>query len=1026
MIALEIYTTTYSKESMAIKRIQLRGISRTPSDRMTDDGGCAESLNVVLGDAELAPSFVPEDITDELGLPADTKAEKVFVHKTANYENYIAVLEDKIVAYTPQIDVEQPLLVMGLTEGESVDDVASVGNTLIVSTNNNMYYILYRDRAYSILGNKIPFFQIDFEKRVVGNPIELNYSKGWGMSITGTPGPFEDIWFRKGYRKDEKGNLYAPEASFFGTLPLEDEWTVENFNSQGDNTTDGYWFRHFKSVVDKQLVTLFAETKKQNRFSGLMFVRYEIETYSGRLSSMPILMKSDILKINVSTFNHIYTYSGEYGHSVSDIENEAKASADAFNIMATMQTIDNIAEWKDIIQNINIYISIPTNYQLGTYFKLQDSIIDSKTISDGALIENTSSGTIVLGELSDEEKALLEQSALVYQIKSIPLFDNRGVLSEGAEKLIEGYKLELDEQFADTSVLAQQPRLKDDDMKHYITSSPILSTFNNRLLLVQPTQTIGYDYDHLNARIVNYGDDVTAAGVIHTYDVTYILKSATEDKVVTKRFTYRNTNDKSTDIYAFQIFPDKRAVKMRVHYRMLNPLYPAVTLNKYGEFDMYPHPYLDCAYYYGGLDQKLSNLCGMETLPAYKDNTKDDIENKLFVSRLDDPFSFPIESRYTFQSRVLGVAVATTALSQGQFGQFPLYVFTEDGIWAMETAKDGSFLPGKPLPPEVCVNPKSITSVDNGVVFVTDKGVVLLKGSQVMNLSPNMNGKHYTIEGPAQTIIEGQPFFKDLLPSITDATHFMAYVKAASIAYDYAGQRLVFIKEGEDYQYVYKLDTQTWHKVAYGIDMIAPINSFPECSVMGKTKKEKELVYLTGKKDPQFTDEDIINGISVAVPTLDLKTIRDFVQNNGPIDLNVVGEGHQEAFYDALHDCRLEYTTKTIPAGSTCIYNLSTILDAQESRIPTRGVIATRPMDLGEPDVLKTVTDVRIRGQFRKGAAKFILLGSNDGLTFYTLSTLRGRAWKLFRIIILADLEPTERISWIDVQYEPRFTNKLR
>ena len=76
--------------------------------------------------------------------------------------------------------------------------------------------------------------------------------------------------------------------------------------------------------------------------------------------------------------------------------------------------------------------------------------------------------------------------------------------------------------------------------------------------------------------------------------------------------------------------------------------------------------------------------------------------------------------------------------------------------------------------------------------------------------------------------------------------------------------------------------------------------------------------------------------------------------------------------------------------------------------------------------MLKTIIDVRVRGQFPKGAVKFILLGSNDGVNFSTISTLRGKSWKLFRMIILADLDPTDRISWVDVQYETRFTNKLR
>ena len=45
-----------------IKQIQLRGISRSPSDRMTEDGGCAESLNVQLEQQELAPMLTPKKV----------------------------------------------------------------------------------------------------------------------------------------------------------------------------------------------------------------------------------------------------------------------------------------------------------------------------------------------------------------------------------------------------------------------------------------------------------------------------------------------------------------------------------------------------------------------------------------------------------------------------------------------------------------------------------------------------------------------------------------------------------------------------------------------------------------------------------------------------------------------------------------------------------------------------------------------------------------------------------------------------
>jgi hypothetical protein len=327
------------------------------------------------------------------------------------------------------------------------------------------------------------------------------------------------------------------------------------------------------------------------------------------------------------------------------------------------------------------------------------------------------------------------------------------------------------------------------------------------------------------------------------------------------------------------------------------------------------------------------------------------------------------------------------------------------------------------------VNPDSITSIDNAVIFVTDKGVMLLQGSQVVNISPNMNGRHYTIEGTAQAIIEGQEFFKDFIPVLTDSTHFMAYVREATIAYDYPGQRLVFIKKDEKYQYVYKLDTQTWHKVAYGIDLLAPINSYPECLVRGKEYKDHTLVYwyVTDNRSQEEFDY-LADKIRVKMPDLSDETIRGFLYDDRAIDVTDISEEDLEWLVNEMdyYHVATDYEETYGSSNFTRIYDLSTILDAADSRIPTRGVIATRPFDLGAPDVLKTITDIKIRGPYAKGGTRFMLLGSMDGVNFYVIGTKRGKAWKLFRLIILANIEPTERISWVDVIYEEKFTNRLR
>ena len=115
---------------------------------------------------------------------------------------------------------------------------------------------------------------------------------------------------------------------------------------------------------------------------------------------------------------------------------------------------------------------------------------------------------------------------------------------------------------------------------------------------------------------------------------------------------------------------------------------------------------------------------------------------------------------------------------------------------------------------------------------------------------------------------------------------------------------------------------------------------------------------------------------------------------------------------------------------STRVFSLSTLLDvnpeSEDAPETAKGILITRPFDLGMPDVFKSITNIRIRGDYDKGNVKYLLQGSDDGRIFYTLSSLRGKSWKMFRIFILADLEPTERISWIDIDFEPRYNNRLR
>ena len=291
--------------------------------------------------AENAPAFIPEDVTEDLGLPNNLQAEKIFIHKTANYKNIIAVLSDKIVAFTSKKGDDEPLLIMEKSFGNKVNSITSLGNTLIISSSSSLSYHLYKDGIYVDLGNKVPFLNINFNKQS-HDPIELDYFKQYYGSSAGSSsedGIFGPIWFRKGGKlSDIDLRLLAKDINM-GALPSEELWTEENFSSDDtiSDDSDSYWLKSFKESIIGLLNPLLTDIKGDSHFSGMLFIRYEIETYSGTVSSMPILIKSDFLELNVSQFSSIHAAASEDGyHNVVALRNTAKASLDVYDIIANL------------------------------------------------------------------------------------------------------------------------------------------------------------------------------------------------------------------------------------------------------------------------------------------------------------------------------------------------------------------------------------------------------------------------------------------------------------------------------------------------------------------------------------------------------------------------------------------------------------------------------------------------------------------------------------------------------------------
>lgn len=902
-----------------ISRIQLRGISRTPSDRMTSDGGCSESLNAYLQDSEIAPVLMPDDVTDIVGSDGKTyKAEKVFIHKTSFYKNYVLYIKSNGNQLGAFEDGEFRSF-LTLDADEEVKDITAVGNTLIIASNKNLHYVLRREGTYRYLGESIPIPAVEFQC----TPADIEVEKGivyLSLLVSNRQNGLysfnEEDW-----KKAIEMVLYdRPDDLLFRKADLI-------------SITNGIW---------NSISTRLQQYKNSRFLACPVFARYAVRLFDGSYiyQSVPCLLGSGYDKL--AEIKGKIQYTGDNtGESMIEITYPHPYVAKAF--LRRWET----EGWGDIIKSIDIFISQDVNYpniNSNIYSLKQEQSVTEGNVTTHTYNIGFENGGV--DDLKGMENELLSKNTF-YKIASFPMSNN--------SELVTGYSIGEHIFHLDGAKLAQLDRLPDYEQSDFLISPSLLYTFNNKIIAAGAERTIPRGYEFLPstnikkeaapttyavAFYINASDGQSHKIVSHTYDGKTLFtgyKATAKEDGTPKEYYSRP--------YGIVFFPDNRCYKVEIW----------TTTGKVHSCDMKPHPFLNCSYGYWGLSKRIDELPverSNEDVSSFVEgeNRTENDSHRLYISEINNPFYFPISSRNVLSATVTGFATATTPLSEGQFGQYPLYVFTEEGVWVMETAADGSFVTSKPLSREVCSNPDSITPLDQAVVFVSKKGVMLLQGSQITELSPNMNGKHYAIGYSAKTIIEGTEYHL-LLPAATDQDPFMSFMKDAKIAYDYAGKRLIFISTSNPgYQYVYKLDTNTWHKITLGLNLQDPINSYPDCLVTG-------------------TD------------------------NN----------------------------------GHTKIYDLSTHLDVADSGQDTAKIlIATRPFDLEEPDVYKTITDIRVRGQYQKGSVKFILQGSYDGNNFYTINTLRGKSWKMFRLIILANLSPTERISWVDVQSETRFTNKLR
>ncbi len=560
-------------------------------------------------------------------------------------------------------------------------------------------------------------------------------------------------------------------------------------------------------------------------------------------------------------------------------------------------------------------------------------------------------------------------------------FRNLAVFRRFAEYDLDGNEVfRLEEPSEDN--LQVQEALDFSQVESAITASDLSYVYNSRLHLVGIRQKyVGPDKTLCNFNAID---------TLLPVDIAVEIESEYGNVVA-----HTATTSPATLSDSFLSYPDTGAVRMGIYYQGYSKSAPV---------QMKKHPTLPIAYHLAGASESLRAVTapsgatyvtcyliaewpyevigGYNThyLPA-ENNPFHERPNVLKVSSVSNPMTFPAAQTYRpCTGEIVGMCSNTTALSQGQYGQHPLYVFAKDGVFAMTTDTTGrlAYATHTPVSRDVCTSPGSIRGTDRSVLFATQRGLMEIAGTQVRCLSEAMDGF-------LPSCLDSSPIFAKVagvagLQGALSTTEFRTYIEGANVGYEYAANEVIVANPSYDYAYVLSLDSMAWRKAS--IRILSFTNHYPELyALIPHTAGEEKTRLLCRIHNPH-------------------RTVAKMLLLTRPIKLG--SQTHKRVLQTAL-----------------------------------RGIVRRAMSDLyfrGEPilfrgEELNLFSDVGLYILGSNDAEHFELISGKEAITdLRDLVTKmnKSRAYKYFAVALAGGVRTDVSLNYIEFLADTAFTNRLR
>lgn len=701
----------------------------------------------------------------------------MFVHKGSTYENWIGVEANRIY-----VNVEEANEVVFETE-EPINSIEQIGNVVVLVCASVTSYLLWVDGEYRFLGElpELPVFEVSITDEV---EMSLTYKAG-GVVSSENSEPV-DI-------NSDEAKLHIISAS------KQVLYRTRELISKGGK--DGSDVEH---------------SAKGEYLYDAHIMRYAYRLYDGTVvkHSPPILLMpgEDITLIKRVVANifpipfltaKVYTYAYRPTLKADAWYNE---------------------DWKHIIKSVDVYLSPALN------ISSIENIIDLESYA----WQIYGSNFIVKLIKQDKAEALrnITECGTLYLLKSIPY--EKGVESQTITLLT-------DKQDEDAIKNIQFSELMpvDTGSNHKIGSKASY-VYNNRIHLANIKTTffkgftaksfaISTNYNGASSLVRPIGGGTSLVREWTDFEIAVTISVDGKDEVVITKYTPRS--GEKCNITSMISYPDPRAKRMRITAVEVGTNSVAVLC----DVALVEHKYLNVAYH---VDGDLKPIGERYELGGKSVNTTDEIisyeYSKLKVSAINNPFIYPNANTYQIgNDKILTLASQAQKISEGSFGQYPLYIFTTTGIYSLQIGQ-GEVLYSNQVAPVSYETPVSeiVAETPYGIIFISNRGLCSISGQQVELVSESIDQMHDYINIHDSDIVEVK------WPDV----EFEEYLaNAKSIIYNPYHDELIITSADCEYNYVYNIPTQSFWLSTEDIS-VAVRNTFPELYVIGsnalKTMKE--------------------------------------------------------------------------------------------------------------------------------------------------------------------------------------------